>query len=163
MEYQGKQYQFAVNGQTGEAGGQVPVSGRADLYDRIVSMIITRRLWTIPIYIAIAAAFILFLLTMNLSGSVNGFKTFAVVFFCIVHVTAVVTVLLFLLSRLLRRLFSTRQAMTAYEINDYDKEPDLEIYFDATRKTDIDIKEFPLSGARGVNEDRGEPVESRVL
>lgn len=147
VEYQGNQYQFAVNGQTGEAGGQVPVSGRADLYDRIVSMIITRRLWTIPIYIAIAAAFILFLLTMNLSGSVNGFKTFAVVFFCIVHVTAVVTLLLFLLFRLLRRLFSTRQAMTAYEINDYDKEPDLEFYIDTARGTDLEVKELMLPAA----------------
>lgn len=147
VEYQGKQYQFAVNGQTGEAGGQVPISGSADLYDRMLSMFITRRLWTIPIYIAIVAAVILFILTFNLSGPVNGFKTAAVIFFCIVHVTAVLTVLLFVLFKILRRLFSTGQAKTAYEINDYDKEPDLEFYIDAARGTDLEVKELMLPAA----------------
>lgn len=147
VEHQGKQYQFAVNGQTGEAGGQVPISGSADLYDRMLSMFITRRLWTIPIYIAIVAAVILFILTFNLSGPVNGFKTAAVIFFCIVHVTAVLTVLLFVLFKILRRLFSTRQSMTAYEINDYDKEPDLEFYIDAARGTDLEVKELMLPAA----------------
>ena len=37
--------------------------------------------------------------------------------------------------------------MTAYEINDYDKEPDLEFYIDTARGTDLEVKELMLPAA----------------
>ena len=139
-EYQGKQYQFAVNGQTGEAGGQVPISGKADMYDSVVNKINTRRLWPLPVYIGFLAALILFIFIISLEGFVNGFLNSKVIFFCMVGFM----LLLFLLFKTLHKHLPSKKVVTASEINDYDKEPDLEFYIDPARGTGLDIKELML-------------------
>ena len=163
VEFGGRQYQFAVNGQTGEACGQVPTSDEADLYDRLIFKLNDGRITFFNLLAIVVLAVALGFLTLNFSAGVNIIKTIAVVLLCICEILAIILFFAVILIRMLHNNFSPRNGKSASEINDYDKEPDLEIYFDATRKTDIDIKEFPLSGARGVNEDRGEPGESRVL
>ena len=144
VEFGGEQYQFAVNGQTGEASGQVPTSEGADHYDRIMSKIKNKAALPVPMYVFAAIAVLLWLITMDSLKPVTLFKTAVVIALSVTEVAIIAFYVLLFVLKSLHNHFSSRKDKTAYEINDYDKEPDLETYFDPMRKSDIDIKEIPL-------------------
>ena len=85
MEFDGSEYQFGVNGQTGEASGQVPTSSLADLGDKVAVRL------------------------ESLSPRP-----------------------------------SHKKRKSAYETNDYDKDPGLDCYFDSTRHSDLKVDEILL-------------------
>jgi hypothetical protein len=155
VEFGGKKHHFAVNGQTGEASGRIPTSSGADLYDTIISKTGESMVLTIPIYIMAIQGFILGMLTLNFSASVTTMKTAAVVFFTVSEIVLIILYLLLLLFRALHKSLSSRKGKTAYDINDYDRMPDLENYFDPLRKSEIKISEIPLHYAQLLTNDDG--------
>ena len=157
VEFGGRQYCFAVNGQTGEASGQVPTSDGADLYDRIINKTNGSINMTVPSFLMAALAVLIILLVLkSFSSGVNTFSTIVIVSLCVCEGAILIFCLLNLILRYIHKRRSSGRGVTAYEINDYDKAPDLETYFDPSRKTDFEIKEIPLYYAHLLTNDNGE-------
>ena len=155
VEYDGKQYQFAVNGQTGEACGQVPTSSSSDLWDRLLFRSGDIVKWVL---------FALFIVAMGslvlISGDIadSTTKTNAVYIFsfstlCLLIIFVAVIIMKNLGDRKLRG-----DRKTAYEINDYDKDPGMDCYYDSTRHSDLKVNETMLRHVVKITDENGNVI-----
>ncbi len=139
VEFDGKQYQFAVNGQTGEASGQMPTTSTADkleFFNRIVS---SKWKW-VPILSALVIPVILGELLFR-DLRITPFKTFMIRFLSVLEILTLVFIALMFVASFLSKFVTKRIRKVADEVNDYDKDPGLDHYLDMTQKSKIKVEE----------------------
>ena len=102
LEFDDEEYQFAVNGQTGEACGRVPTSNLADIGDKVA---------------------------FRLGASLPAGK----------------------------------KRKSAYETNDYDKDPGLDCYFDSTRHSDLNVDEKMLRHVVKITDKDGRVIDEHSV
>lgn len=139
VEFDGKQYQFAVNGQTGEASGQMPTTSTADkleFFNRIVS---SKWKW-VPILSALVIPVILGELLFR-DLRITPFKTFMIRFLSVLEILTLVFIALMFVASFLSKFVTKRIRKVADEVNDYDKDPGLDQYLDMTQKSKIKVEE----------------------
>lgn len=139
VEYDGKQYQFAVNGQTGEASGQMPTTSATDKMELFTEIVRSKWKW-IPILAALVIPVILGSLLFG-SMRITKLKTFMIQFLSgleifILSLIAVSAVMYFVL-----RIASRKMRKVADELNDYDKDPGLDQYLDTLQRSSIKVEE----------------------
>lgn len=157
VEFNGRQYQFAVNGQTGEASGQVPTSGSADLFDRINFRLgIFSK--AIPLFILLVSSFFLYAVTQ--SDSISVFSIIFVVFLCILQL---LTLGFLILSIVAGKMRVIKPRQTAAETNDFDKDPGLDSYFDSTRPSDLQVNEKMLRQVVKITDKNGNVISERSV
>ena len=140
VEFDDRQYQFAVNGQTGEASGQMPTTSATDKMDFINEMARSKWKW-IPIIAALVIPIFMTLVLFKDHFSVSGFKTFLIVFFSASEVITLISIALTFVMAFLSKHVSRRIRKVADEVNDYDKDPGLDQYLDVTQKTKLEVNE----------------------
>ena len=161
VEFDGRQYQFAVNGQTGEASGQVPTTSATDRLESFVSLV--RSNWKfVPIAAAVIIPFILFGVLLK-DSSVNPVKTFFIVLLSVLEFLTVASIVLGFVFFWLSKGVSYRIRKVADEVNDYDKDPGLDQYLDTTRPTSVKTEEKPLSYILTVRDADGREIGNHVL
>ena len=154
VEFDGRQYQFAINGQTGEASGQVPTSDTVYLPGKLRDFLNTK--WIIValgIFLVIS-----FMLARTVSlPAVDTTKTTIVIFLSVLGAIDLIgSVVLLVLRSVLNRVFIG--ASNAYDINDFDEDPGLDNYFDLTRHADIKINETMLRHVSVKTDENGRVV-----
>jgi hypothetical protein len=140
VEFEDRQYQFAVNGQTGEASGQMPTTSATDKMDFFNEMVSSNWKW-IPIITAVVIPFILSSVLFQGNLSVSGFKTFWIVFLSALEIITIASIVLTFVGAFLSKHISRRIHKVADEVNDYDKDPGLDQYLDTTQKTSMKVEE----------------------
>lgn len=162
VEFDGRQYQFAINGQTGEASGQVPTADSADIIDKISSVFkgyFYLILLGVVVALPIAIAFL-----VQFSSSLSALKIALITLLGIIEVAAVVLFFIMTSVNLLRgRISPKKEFKTAYEMNDYDKDPGLASYFDSARPSDIKVKEKILRHICKVTDSHGNIIGERSV
>ena len=139
VEFDGKQYQFAVNGQTGEASGQMPTTSTVDkleFFNRIVS---SKWKW-VPILSALVIPIILGELLFR-DLRITPFKTFMIRFLSVLEILTLVFIALMFVASFLSKFVTKRIRKVADVVNDYDKDPGLDQYLDMTQKFKIKVEE----------------------
>ena len=139
VEFDGDIYQFAVNGQTGEASGQAPTSGAVDKMDSFLSF--TRSNWKwIPVTVAAILPVVIFLIT--LSGNTSPFIFFLFLTICILETLLIIfSVMIFVLNNIGSSI-SDRIHRKADASNDFDKAPGLDAYLDTKHLTKLSVDEY---------------------
>ena len=141
IEYEGRQFQLAVNGQTGEAGGFVPTTSAADKLSRIARF--TSGRWIkIPVFLMLLFAVSLFMLTLSLE--IGPGKTILIKALTAGEISIIVLLIALLVTHIVTKCLSKKIRDTSDELNDYDEDPGLDSYFDSTRHSDLKISEIPL-------------------
>ena len=139
VESGGSTYQFAVNGQTGEASGQVPTTEAVDKLDALVRF--TNSKWRlIPVYGAFIVPALLFLIAFS-----NNSSPFVYVFFlilCFIELLLIATSIAFAVIRSIGERTSQRIHDTVDVVNDFDKAPGMDSYLDTTRGTKLTVDEY---------------------
>ena len=160
VEFEGSQYQFAVNGQTGEASGQVPNTSAIDKLDWAVKLATGPLKW-FPIAIA-AIVFIFIWMITNQSyadGSLAAILTVLIVIEVILlSAIAVVGGL-----AAIAKIVSSQMRKAANEINDYDEDPGLDAYLDSTYHTDFNVEEKFLRHVVVIMDDHGHVIGERSV
>ncbi len=138
VEFAGKQYQFAVNGQTGEASGQMPTTSASDKMEFFNEMVRSNWKW-----VPIAAVFVIpiILLSLLLDRSITAFKTFAITFLSVLEVVTIVSIVLTFVMFFISKFLSRRIRRAADTINDFDRDPGLDQYLDISKPTSFKINE----------------------
>ena len=162
VEFDGTKYQFAVNGQTGEAAGRVPTSRISDTLDRLAFRM--RSYWLlIP-----GALIIIVAMISGVFLSDNLYRGEAVnpILAALLLLFQVLTLLWFFLavlvkSGVLNKLFKKRK--TAYEVNDYDADPGLDAYFDSKRHSDIKVNEKFLRHIVKITDENGNVIDEHSV
>ena len=170
VEFGGSKYQFAVNGQTGEAAGRVPTSQISDILDRLAFRM--RGAW---IAIPTAMMLICAVIVGGLIAVKDGVDRSPVISFLwsitqilnwgwlIVAIFAAAWFAIAILAKagVLQRLFQRNR--TAYEMNDYDKDPGLDAYFDPTRHFEIKVDENFLRHVVKIVDENGRVIGERSV
>lgn len=153
VEFEGRQYQVAVNGQTGEASGLAPTTSAVDKFDSIISF--TRSKWIIaPIGLALVIPVLIFLITISMNVSpVFQFLFYAL---CVLESLLVLLIILVFVVRGVAKLGSKTIHNTADEVNDFDKDPGLDAYLDKSRRADLKMVDFFLRHREYYDERRDE-------
>ena len=161
VEFDGRQYQFAVNGQTGEASGQVPTTSATDWLESFVSLV--RSNWKyVPVAVAVIIPFILFGIILKDPGA-GPVKTFFVVLLSVLEFLTIASIVLGFVFFWLSKGVSHRIRKVADEVNDFDKDPGLDQYLDTTRPTTLKSEEKPLSFIVAVRDADGREIGNHVL
>ena len=160
VEFEGSKYQFAVNGQTGEAAGRVPTSQISDSLDRLAFRM--KDLW---LYLPGAVIVILAFMGGVIIGFADG-KTPPPVLLAVLFGMQGLTLLWFFLAVLVKtgvfkKLFNRKK--TAYEINDYDADPGLDAYFDPSRHSDLKSEEHFLRHVVKITDENGNVIGERSI
>lgn len=170
VEFGGTKYQFAVNGQTGEAAGRVPTSRAADIVDWITFRM--RGLWVFVPFLAMVLCMLIFGAIVAVKDA-DRFSPVMALLWGVANVlqyswifVAVFVVLWLVFSILVRtgalqRMFARKG--TAYEANDYDPDPGLDAYFDHARHSDLKVKENFLRHIVKVVDENGRVVGERSI
>ncbi|MCR4776108.1 MAG: hypothetical protein K5869_06990 [Saccharofermentans sp.] len=137
VEFEGEDYQFAVNGQTGEACGRVPVSQSVDVRNKIFRFCtLPWRFFTIPV----AGILPWIITTITLDLKVSPFKTFLIIALTVLLVLDIIVLITsFVMNFYCRKI--TDFGNRVYEQNDYDKDPGLDSYLDTSRLPEREISE----------------------
>ena len=162
VDYDGRKYQFAVNGQTGEAGGSVPISKVSETIDRFLFRT-NGKLAVLPLVIAVAMAFCCGVL-MSLTGLGDLAPSFLPIVLILCQFFMVVAYFTAVLVKMgtIQKIFGGKRK-TAYEINDYDKDPGMDCYFDSTRHSDLKVKETLLRHVVRITDDNGRVVDEHSI
>ena len=139
VEFGGKNYQVAVNGQTGEASGQAPTADAVDRLDSILRF--TRSNWRwIPVSAAVVLPAFIFLITI--SGNVGTFFFFLFLALCFVELLLIVfLVAMYVLNKIGDRA-SHKIHKTVDVVNDFDKAPGMDSYLDPTRRINLTVDDY---------------------
>ena len=160
IEFDGRQYQVAVNGQTGEAGGMAPTTSAVDKFDGLVRF--TRSKWiSIPIGLAVVIALVLFNISLSMDVSPlmrNTFYTLSVIELLLVAALAAMFIALGV-----AKLGSKAIHKRADEVNDFDKDPGLSVYLDTSKRSDLKMVDFVLRHREYYDERRDDEEEERGL
>ena len=139
VEFDGRTYQFAVNGQTGEASGQAPTT---EVLDRLESLArFTRSKWRlVPIAASVIVPVLIFLIAF--SGSADMFLYFVFVALSFIELLLII----FLVSMSWIRKIADRASQKIHEtadvVNDFDKAPGMEIYLDKSHGTKMEVEDY---------------------
>lgn len=139
VEFEGRNYQFAVNGQTGEASGQAPTSDAVYKFDNLIRL--SKSSWIkVPRYaaVALAAAILLILISHNTSPFV--YTLFLVL--CFIEVLLIAFLITLSVARKIAYQASDKIHETINETNEYDKTPGMDSYLDTTHRTDLKVDEY---------------------
>lgn len=140
VEFDSRQYQFAVNGQTGEASGQAPTTEALDVFYSIARF--TRsKLMAIPIALAVIIPALIFLITMSMNTGPFFMTLFIIL--AIIEVILLAGIILMYAVRGVATVGSKKIREKADASNDFDKDPGLERYLDTTRRTDLKVHAVP--------------------
>ena len=156
VEFDGRQYQVAVNGQTGEAGGMAPTTSAADKFDSLVRF--TRSKWMIVpagLAVLIAAALFMISLSMNISPPVR-FLFYAL---AVIELILVIAFAAMFIANIVAKIGSHAIHKTADAVNDFDKDPGLNAYLDTTKRTDLKMVDFVLRHREYYDERRDDEEE----
>ncbi|MBO4636322.1 MAG: hypothetical protein J5685_04170 [Clostridiales bacterium] len=155
VEFGGRDYQFAVNGQTGEACGQLPSSNAGEIRDSIIGpypgkwkSIAGKALMVIPVILMI----------LLLIPSVSTLKTNLIIALSAAEIIiALILIVMFILKLVLKHHYGG-EIKSSYELTDYDKDPGLDCYYDSTRQPDVEIKEVMIPNAVTVRNGNGRVI-----
>ena len=140
VEFDGRQYQFAVNGQTGEASGQAPTTEALDVFYSIARF--TRsKLMSIPITVAAIIPALIFLIAMSMNTGPSAMTLFIIL--VVLEAILVAGIILMFVVRGVADAGSKNIQEKADASNDFDKDPGLERYLDTTRRTDLKVHAVP--------------------
>ena len=139
VEFDGKFHQFAVNGQTGEAGGQAPTTGAVDKLDSLISF--SRSSWIrVPVFAAIILPAVIFLITFF--GSTSPFMYFLFLASCFIELFLIIFLAALFVLRKIGERASAKVHETADSVNDYDKAPGMDSYLDTTHRTELEVDDY---------------------
>ena len=141
VEFEGRQYQFAVNGQTGEASGQAPTTSATDKLDGFTRFADSNWKW-LPVILAVILPFLVYKLVIVDNFSPLYF--FFVVALCFLEAATIMFIFAMLIARRTAGEISRHIHTRADDFNDFDKDPGLNQYLDTTRKSSFVIDEFLL-------------------
>ena len=139
IEFQGKQYQLAVNGQTGEASGLVPSTSVEERLESIVRH--TRGKW---LYIPAAVAVVDIVLLMEVvtkSASTNMMMLFYILF--AIELITVIFLVGIGAAHFIAKFISGRMRPVT-DANEFDEDPGLDSYFDSKRPSNLKVDEQHL-------------------
>ena len=170
VEFGGVKYQFAVNGQTGEAAGRVPTSRIADIVDWLTFRM--RGFWLMVPFLAMILCMLIFGSIVAVQGAESMSPVMALLWgvayvlqysWVFVAMFASLWLIFTILIRagILQRLFTRKE--TAYQANDYDADPGLDAYFDHARHSDLKVKENFLRHIVKVVDENGRVVGERSI
>ena len=142
VEFNGRNYQFAVNGQTGEASGQAPTSEAVDVIDSIARF--TRSKWRwVPIAATVIFPVLVSLILMT--GNTGPFVFFLFMACCFLELlTIVFLVVMYAFNKIADRA-SHKIHKTVDVVNDFDKAPGMNTYLDTTRGTKLKVDNYMFS------------------
>ena len=158
VEFGDEEYQFAVNGQTGEPSGQVPTNDSFDLGDKITEWMDTGFKW-VPVAVIVLLGLILaFFMSAPADGAGQYYGTLILV---ICEAVAILTTLVMFFIRYANKnlIHKTRQAV--YEINDFDKDPGLDCYLDSEKPSDLKVDEVFLRQVQKITDGNGNVIGER--
>ena len=139
VEFNGRSYQFAVNGQTGEASGQAPTSSAVDKLDRFRWF--TRSGWRwLPVIAAVVLPPLIGLITMT--GNLHPFVVAVVYLLCFIELLLIVFSIGIRLMHSIADRTSRRIHTTVDAVNDFDKAPGMDAYLDSSRGTKLNVDDF---------------------
>lgn len=151
VETGGRQYQFAVNGQTGEASGQVPTTSFFDKLEAYVHL--ARSNWKfVPICALPVISTMIFNLIIDLKVSTT--KTFLVVLLCILGGLCILSLVLGLFAYIFSSLVSKKIRKITDVVNDYDKDPGLDAYLDTSRRSTFTTDEICVTHSVHESDDK---------
>ena len=131
VEFDGRQYQFAVNGQTGEASGQAPTTSATDKLDSFARFARSNWKW-LPVALAIVLPG--FIYNSVSVSDYSPFYVFLVVAMVVLEIALIAfSIALFVAGHVADGVSKTIHK-TADPANDFDKDPGLDRYLDTTRK-----------------------------
>ena len=131
VEFDGRQYQFAVNGQTGEASGQAPTTSAAEKLDNFARFAESGWKW-LPVVLAIVLPG--FIYNAVSVPDYSPFYFFLVVLLVILEIASIsFAIALFVTGNVARKVSGTIHKV-ADITNDFDKDPGLNRYLDTSRK-----------------------------
>ena len=139
VEFDGRNYQFAVNGQTGEASGQAPTSGAVDMLDSLLRF--TRSKWRwLPAPVAVILPALIFLIAFM--GNTGLFFYFTFLALCFIEILIIVFLVAMAVLRKAADSISQKIHETVDVVNDFDKAPGMDTYLDTTHRTNLTIDDF---------------------
>ena len=157
VEFEGSQYQFAINGQTGEASGQVPTTSTADKLAAIGRL--TYNPWRFaPVALSLLGLAIMFILPYDMIFTDSTRFAPLVRALCVIEPILLILTVAFFVTIYVCKYLSQKVRTVADESNDYDEDPGLDSYFDATKPSDIDVKEIMLNTAPFMTDNDGNIV-----
>jgi len=140
VEFDGRQYQFAVNGQTGEASGQAPTTSATDKLDGFARAADSNLKW-IPVFLVVGIVFLLnWLCNMKDFSSSNA--VLVIILIVLGLISLGVLIAMYAARHAARGI--SKQIQDKAAVNDFDKDPGLNQYLDTTRKSSFVIDEFLL-------------------
>ena len=155
VEYEGEEYQYAVNGQTGKAGGVVPVTESYDALSKLTGWMKGIRQW-IPLGV-IALLLVAIIIVANLNSVMSTLNTLLTVMIAF-DIVITTTYLVLLLLRTIDRSLVRKKRQKAYDINDYDEEPGMNSYFDEVKGSNIKVNEQLVTRIVRVKNQKGKVV-----
>jgi hypothetical protein len=160
VEFEGDQYQFAVNGQTGEASGQVPNTSAIDNLYWAVKLATGPLKW-FPI--AIAGIIFYFIWMITNQSYADGFLAGLLTVLIVIELILVTAIVGIGALAAVAKIVSSRMRKAANEINDYDEDPGLDAYLDSTKHTDFNVEEKFLRHVVLITDDRGNIIGERSI
>ena len=139
VEFAGRNYQFAVNGQTGEASGQAPTTSAVDRLDSFVSFTRSNWRWA-PVAATVIAPVLIFLTVF--SGNTGMFFYILVLVLCFIEILLIAFLITMSVVRNIADRASHKIHKTVDVVNDYDKAPGMEAYLDTTHRTNLTVDDF---------------------
>jgi predicted RNA-binding Zn-ribbon protein involved in translation (DUF1610 family) len=140
VEFDGRNYQLAVNGQTGEASGQAPTTSAIDKLDGLIRF--TRSKWrNVPAYAAaVVIPVLIFLVTFSFNTNTFFYVSLCVLGF-IEFLLIIFLAFLYIVSSAADHA-SNKIHKTVDSVNDFDKAPGMDSYLDTTRGTKLSVDEY---------------------
>ena len=125
VEFEGSTYQFAINGQTGEASGQVPTTSTADKLYSIGK--ITDSVWKfIPVALCLLIPAIMFIISFNSSFTGSMEQAPLMLALSVIEPILVVLTVAFFAVIYICKYLSKKVREKADKSNDYDEDPGLD-------------------------------------
>ena len=155
VEFDGRKYQYAVNGQTGEASGQAPTADAVDKLDSIRRFARSKWRW-VPVSAAAILPFIIGLIAFSRNLEPVFYYSFLVLGFIEILLIAFL-VTMFVALKIADRA-SQEIHKTVDVVNDYDKAPGMDAYLDKAHRTNLTVDDylFRLEMDRDDKEEREE-------
>jgi len=160
VEFNGSQYQLAVNGQTGEASGQVPNTSAIDNLDWAVKLASGNLKW-FPIGLA-AVNLVIIWLIVNQSYA-DPFMGGVVQVLSIIELILIILIAGVAALAFIARIISRKIRTVANTVNDYDKDPGLDAYLDASRHSNLKVDEKLLRHVVLITDEDGHVIGERSI
>ena len=139
VEFDGSTYQFAVNGQTGEASGQAPTTEAVDKLDSLVRFSNSKWKKVAGIAVAVLPVFLAFI---AFSGTASRFWYYVFLTLSFIEIALVAFLIVLAVIRKIGGRTSHKIHETVDVVNDFDKAPGMDSYLDTTHKTELKVEDY---------------------